>query len=66
MTLGNYIINYMTIGLVIVMFIILSIIYLQGKAECTEPRKPILITKLILMIAILWLAVYNITNFHYG
>lgn len=39
MTLGNYIINFMAIGLAISLGILLVIISIKGEVEVTEPRR---------------------------
>lgn len=62
MDLGNYLINFAAIGLAVSIGIILVLIWLKGKAICTEPRKYILIVEILLMLAVVSLAIYNLSG----
>ena len=63
MTLGNYIINFIAIGLAVVLWMILLLIAKKGQVMVIEPRKWILYPEIVLMVAIVGLAIYNITEF---
>lgn len=58
--IGNYIINFMAIGLALILGIILGLIYQKGVVDVTEPRRWVLITELVLMVAIIGLATWNL------
>jgi len=64
MLVGNYIINYMAIGMAIVLLTLLGIIYVKGEVRATEPRRWVLITELIMMVTTIGLAIYNIIGFY--
>jgi len=58
--IGNYIINFMAIGLALILGKILCLIYLKGVVEVTEPRRWVLITELVLMVTTIGLATWNL------
>lgn len=64
-TLGNYIINFMAIGMAISLGTILGLIFKRGLVQVNEPRKWILIIELILIVSTLCLGVYNLIGFLY-
>jgi len=61
--IGEYIINFMAIGLAVALLVILGIVYVKGEVLANEPRRWILITELAIMVAIVGLAIYNITRY---
>ena len=65
-TLGNYIINFMAIGLALSLGIILSLIWVKGTVPVNEPRRCILAIELFLMVAIIGLAIYNLVGWCAG
>jgi len=59
-TVGNFFINFMAIGLAISLGIILGLIYVEDEVLVNEPRRWILIIELATMAAIIGLAIYNL------
>jgi len=62
--LGNLIVNYVAIAMAIVLLTLLIIICIKGEVRATEPRRWVLITEIIIMIATIGLAVYNLVGFY--
>lgn len=62
MTAGNYLINFAAIGLAIGFLIIFWMLY-RGRVAVAEPRRWILVTGQVLMVAIIGLAFYNLSSF---
>ena len=60
MTLGNYIINFMAIGLAISLGIILVLICFRGVVDVSEPRRWVRVLELLVLAAIIGLATYNL------
>ncbi len=56
-----YLMCFMAIGMAMVLLTILLLILQQGVIEVSEPRKPILITEILLMIALMSVGVYVVT-----
>ena len=60
MTLGNYIINFMAIGLAISLLVIMVLICLRGIVPVSEPRKWVRVIELVTLIGIIGLGIYNL------
>ena len=63
MTTGSYFINFIAIGLAITLLMILTLVFKRGVVDVTEPRRPVLVLELLLMIGIIGLALYNLASF---
>jgi len=63
LTVGNYLINFIAIGLAITLLMILTLVFKRGVVDVTEPRRPVLVLEIFLMIGVIGLAIYNLANF---
>ena len=61
---GNYMMNYMSIGMALIFLFIFIRILRHGKVDLTESRKYIAVVEVLLMIALIGLGFYNIINIH--